>query len=236
MSASWSALHAQLLLSTTRYSFMAAYRALRGKTPELKPFPDPSALFAWLHGPSAPHDEKNDVLRTLVNGVRRSATRSDLVTTILILALWPGLDAVYGRLRRHFPDAHQTLAAEISARAVLEIRRIDLTKVNWIAATVIRNIERDLRRELRKTWDHERVSSPIEDHAERLASSDDPRTALNRVLAVQMIERLGDDAALVRAVAVEDLSTKEAAGHLGISHEAARKQYQRALHRVRTKP
>ena len=77
--------------------------------------------------------------------VSQEDAQCDVAESMLWLALWPGLDAMYGRLWRHFKQAPAELVSEIASRFTREINRIDLGRVNRIAATLIANIERDMR-------------------------------------------------------------------------------------------
>ena len=56
----------------------------------------------------------------------------------------PGLDAVHRRLLRHYRDDPDILASEIAGRVVAGIHGLDLARVSRIAATLIRNCERDI--------------------------------------------------------------------------------------------
>lgn len=60
----------------------------------------------------------------------------------------PGLDALYRRLLRHFRAEPEELVAEIAARLTRGVDRLDLSRVSRVAATLLRNIERDIRRDL----------------------------------------------------------------------------------------
>ena len=52
-------------------------------------------------------------------------------------------------------------------------------------------------------------------------------------LRARLVRVIGPDADLVLAVLVLDADQREAAALLGLGHEAARKRFQRALHRLR---
>ena len=119
--------------------------------------------------------------------------------------------------------------AEILARATEAIRCLDLTRVKRIAATILRNIERDLLRAHQRETGRQRLHSEIDpdqvaihDHA---ASPARLQRELGRVI--------GADAALVIRVAVEGFSQGEAAVEFALSEAAARKRYQRATRRLR---
>src|SRR6056297_3294331 len=94
-----SALHAQFIAATRSCSFTACFRGMRASVKALAPFPDPEALIVRLHGPGATWKEKDQLLRTLVTLAKRCGGEGDVATTLLMLGLWPGLEAAAGRLR-----------------------------------------------------------------------------------------------------------------------------------------
>lgn len=151
----------------------------------------------------------------------------------MLLVLWPGLDGVHARLRRHYRGRGEDLASDITAQATLTIRRLDLDSVERIAATVLRNVERDLRRTLAGEWARTAQSAPLHEPEEREISSVEI-DVVSRIDAMRLCASLGDDGPLVAAVAIEGLSQREAADRLGLTHEAARKRFQRALARARS--
>ena len=232
MSSSWSALHAQLVRSTERVSFQRSFDLMRIHHPELLGFRDAVDLLDHQHRPGGDADGRNAVLTALARETTRASPLTEAAVTLLILALWPGLDAVHGRLVRHFRREPDRLAAEIIARVTIGARRLDLTRVSRIAATLVRNVERDLRRQIRRD---RRLAARDQGPA---ADPPDPRARPDQghgadLLRSRLVRLIGDDADLVIAVAVEGDSQAEAALRLGISHDAARKRYQRAVKRLR---
>ena len=97
MRASWHALHAGLTRSTSTLRFQRRFEALRQDGPELAWFTAPVDMFDWLHAPTGDGATRNGVLRALV---RASQREKEPAVTLLLLALWPGLDAVRRRTRR----------------------------------------------------------------------------------------------------------------------------------------
>ena len=242
MRAPWHALHASLSRATETLSFQRRFTTIRHAAPELCRFADPPGLFDFLHGPDGDPVARNAVLAGLVDAAQGEGNDSDAAVTLLLLALWPGLDAVHHRLSRHFHAEPGALAGEISARASLGIRSLDRGRVTWIAATVIRNVERDIRRLLRAGWREAARRDPLPEEMggalvgapSALGLPDDlePATAV-RLLEARLRPVIGADATLVVAIAVLDERQHEAAGRLGLSPEVARKRYQRALRRLR---
>lgn len=76
-----------------------------------------------------------------------------MLLLVLVLVLWPGLEAVRYRLRRYVSFDIPRLDAELTGRLTLGIRTLRLSRVSRIAATLLRNVERDLRRGLQADAD-----------------------------------------------------------------------------------
>ena len=226
MRASWHAIHQDLVRSTQTLRFQRRFERLRGLSPDLQAFADPAALLDRLHGPGREPERRNHMLRALLAG--RSA-EDDAADVLLLLALWPGLDAVRGRLHRRFAGRSDELSAEITARAAEALLHVDLGCVTWVAATVIRNVERDIRRALRREWDRARRSEPL-DEGMANSGADPVESAL---FARQLTELADRDADLLLRVAIHGESQADAARRLRVTPAAARKRYQRALKRVR---
>ena len=244
MRALWQSLHTNLMQSSETLSLQDRYRSVRQSSGVLRPFPDPQTLLDHLHGDGGNPDQKNRVLATLVTVAQGSGPSHDCATVLLWLALWPGLDALYRRLLRHFSSNPEDLFSEITDRLTTGIDRLDLHRVRRIAATLIRNVERDIRRALRARWTEAalRDEMPADevlagDQQAHVSSSGflpfvdvDAEAAFIGALLEKWI---GNDAQLVVAVAITGETQNEAALRLGISHDAARKRYQRAIRRLR---
>jgi DNA-directed RNA polymerase specialized sigma24 family protein len=245
MRALWQALHTSLMQSTETLSFQNHFESVRQSDDALRPFPDPSALLGHQHAVGGDHEEKNRLLAALVVAAQGTGSGHNTATTLLWLALWPGLDALYRRLLRHFVSSPEELVSEISDRLTTGIQRLDLDRVCRIAATLIRNIERDIRRSLSAAWAEGAQRSDMPD--DDLLNSGTHRTcilglpdgidtdAATALLTKQLHAWIGDDAVLVVAVAVHGERQHEAATELGIAPETARKRYQRATRRLRIK-
>ena len=235
MSVHWASLHSDLLFRSSRLSFRERFRALARADPTLARLDTPDRVFDQLHGTTASQGARNDILRALILADRGDET--DTAATVLLLALWPGLDAAHGRLRRYFRDRPDELAADLSGRATLQLRSLDLDRVTWIAATVLRNVERDIRRSLKRRWAErtKRSGDDVDDCAGTGPAQPDPHRSA-RELTELLTDHLGhEDALLVTGVALLGFTRREAADSLGISYAAARKRYQRALEKLRGK-
>ena len=196
----------------------------------LSDFADPGALLCFLHGPVGVPADKNEVLRALVLEAQCGENHTEVCTVLVLLALWPGLDAVRKRLLRSFRDDPGFLVGELTGRLSQAVLSARLDQVNWIAATFLRNIERDLKRDLVRQA-REINGLDLEDYTQIAAQP----VFRGKGILQALRREIGPDAELVVAVAVFGFSQKEAARALGISHDTARKRYQRAIHRLTEK-
>ena len=226
MSSQWLALHAQLVRSVNRPSAIKAIPALTSQAHLLDGFRDPSHLLDWLHRPGGDPDARNHVLKGLLFQASYKTRGSTLATELLILALWPGLCTIRRRLMGYVPAGQ--LDADLLSGLSIGIGNADPDKITRVAATLLRNLERDLRRE----YSHQSVPDAIGTEmieAIAAANHNDPPST---ILAAAR-RSLGDDGALLTAVHIAGFSQREAAEALGISHDAARKRCQRAMNRLR---
>ncbi len=226
MSSSWSALHAQLRRSSERLCFHRRYRTLRARHAVLRDHPDPQALLGDLHAPRGDPDRKNRVLLALLKEAGEEA--DETAATLLILALWPGLDAVRGRLLRHFKGRVAGLDAELVGRLSLGIRGAGAANIGRVAATLLRNVERDITRNLVRAARQQRLQEEHLFDLELLLSVSGEVDDVDH-LSAAVCHELGRDGPLVVAIVLDGLSQNEAAERLGLSHDAARKRYQRVL-------
>ena len=138
------------------------------------------------------------------------------------------------------------------------VARLDLRTVNRVAASLVRGTERDLIESLRRREaDANRlpgadpdapilrldgrieVASPLDHAARQHWDACDPGlpcVSFDEDVAVLrdwLKPLVGADAELLVAVLVLDETQREAGERLGLSHDAARKRFQRALGRLR---
>lgn len=220
-----------------------SFEALRQAQPDLRPFRDPGAVLDRLHRRDDDAAAKNRILVTLVQAAQGGTGARDVAVTLVWLALWPGLDALYRRLWRHFAATPEDLVSEIAGRFTTTLHRLDATRVRRIAATLLLNVERDIRTHLRAQWAEaaRRVAPPetgtvssidVWESVLGLPAGIDANAAAVRIRALLMAV-VGEDADLVVAVTILGAGQREIADRLGIGHDAARKRCQRALRRLR---
>ncbi|WP_324754068.1 sigma factor-like helix-turn-helix DNA-binding protein [Roseovarius sp. Pro17] len=207
---------------------MTSFPSLFPPNDQCRTFRDPSQLIGWLHAPAQDAEAKNEVLSHLLRASGGRDRAGDLAVELLLLALWPGLCVVRRRL---WPLCRcGTLDADLLSTLTIGIRRVRLGRITRVAATLLRNLERDLRRLYIRDDQAARLSVDMDkvEHVLVEREVDRPDVILSAAQAA-----LGEDGALLVAVHIAGFTQKEAADQLGISHEAARKRCQRALSRLR---
>lgn len=236
MSSNWSALHAQLLRQVNTLTFEHSYREVQRRCRQDLPPGDVSDLMQFLRDPAVDLGGKNSALKALVTEAQSGA--AETTSTLLLLALWPGLDAARARIWRSYSGPATELAGDLVGRLTLEIGKLDLTRVTRIAATLLRNVERDLRRDLQRNDRQTPAARSVDELIDGLSlaplfpvvstlPAPDLAAFRNRLSGI-----LGADLHLVLLVAVGGCSQREAAQHLGIQYETARKRFQRAIARL----
>ena len=211
------------------------------KCPALAAWAEPGALLAFLHGPGD-GERKNRILRDLVAIAQAGDTPHQAAQVTLLLALWPGLDAIFRRQISRFRRDPSALASDLLAHVSEGVLSLRPDRVQWVAATLLRNAERDLgraeiamrkRRGMTCELTDAAILPPVGSGRRRGAMPIDDATGqhdLRQLLAGLTPE----EAAMVIAVVILGETQREAALRFGISHDAARKRYQRAMERLRT--
>jgi RNA polymerase sigma-70 factor (ECF subfamily) len=233
MSFTWHDFHGNLMHSSSTLNFHRGFAAVRSSHRALNRFPDPAALLDHLHRGDAPADKKNTILTGLIESAKSNDRAGDCALTLMLLALWPGLDGVFRRSRARRLGQIDELASEILGRATAAIRDLDLSKVSWIAATIIKNVERDILRSHNREIARQGIQDEFDtDLHGGIADFVDPDLSPERLLA-ELTDLIGVDAELVLRVVIDGYTQAEAGQQLGLSEPAARKRFQRALKRLR---
>jgi DNA-directed RNA polymerase specialized sigma24 family protein len=229
----WHEIHENLLQSSSTLGFQRDFDAIRHRHRHVSGFGDPAALLDALHHGSDTPGEKNLILTTLIEAAQSDETEADSALALMLLVLWPGLDAVLGRVKRRYFGSVDELASDVLARATEAIRCLDLDRVHRIAATILRNVERDLARARQREADRQKLHVET-DPDELMVDVGLCRIPASRERLHHEVSRLiGPDATLVLRVAVDGFSRTEAAVEFGLSEEATRKRYQRATRWLR---
>jgi RNA polymerase sigma-70 factor (ECF subfamily) len=232
MCLAWHEIRDHLTASSSTFSFQRSFDAVRRAQAALAPFRDPAALLDGLHRTPGDPPRKNLILAALVRAAQGDGPASDCALTVLLLALWPGLDAIRHRsIWRRIGTADE-IASDVLARTTEAARSLDLGRVTWIAATVLRNVERDMIRVRQREQARERLASGAD--PDEFEDSGDSGIGADGYAWLNSAVRklLGDDALLVIRVAVEGFSQAEVAAELELTEAAARKRYQRAMRRL----
>ena len=144
------------------------------------------------------------------------------------MALWPGLCIIRYRLRPLCRT--DALDADLLGNLSICIRSARAGRINLVAATLLRNLQRDLTRIYigDATW--ARLAIDLDVIGSKAAAQDPepPEAILSAVQAM-----LGEDGLLLGAIHIAGFSQKDVAGLLGITHDAARKRCQRAIARLK---
>jgi DNA-directed RNA polymerase specialized sigma24 family protein len=225
MVASWPLLHQSFSQQIRRPKSLHGFERLREREDPLRPFESPAAVVEFLTGPSTDLDVKDGVLRCLVDRVQRD-DEGELASGLLWLGLSPGLDRIYWRRLRHFPGAEAELASTIAEVFVGLVRRIDLPRNARIAAALVRGTERGVIEQSRR---HASDPSLLGDASSSELRAEPSLGELAGELLLWLRPLVGEDAELLTAVLVVGENQREAGERLGLSHEAARKRYRRAL-------
>ena len=233
MTSTWHGIRDHLVRSSSMLEFQRNFQTIRGSSKALKPFRDPAALLDALHHSKATSDRKNVLLTALVAASQSEGAAADTALTVMLLALWPAFDAVRRRSLSRRQGTVDDITSEVLARATTAIRGLDLQRVTWIAATIQRNIERDMIRARQREALWEREIAEEYRTTRESSLSDTPALGSQTLFRKDLVELIGADAALVIRVAIDGFTQAEAAAELGIPMEAARKRYQRAMKRLR---
>lgn len=233
MSLTWHGIRGHLARTSCTLSFKHKYDRIRHRYPSVAPFGDPTALLDVLHDKGGTSVQKNLILSDLVRAAQSSADASDCALDLMLLALWPALDAVRRRSLSRGIGTADDINSELLARATEAIRSMDLQKVTWIAATIQRNVQRDMVRARQREIARQSTISATDPDEIADARTDRSGVVSLAILARDLAQILGGDALLVMRVALDDFTQAEVAKELGLTEEAARKRYQRAVKQLR---
>jgi len=233
MHSTWHKIHASLSHSSKTHSFQKTFNDLRRLYSPVAPFTDPVALLDMLRDQSVSPDQKNRVLRALLKAAQGTAPCADVALTLVLLALWPGLDAIRRRSLRCGISTAEEAASGLLARATEAISILDMDRVTRVAATVLQNVERDMIRAHRRETRLLQVAADIEPDEIPSAGGSPDEILVQARLTKDLQVMIGADATLVIRVAVEGFSQVEVALEMGLTETAANKRYQRGIRRLR---
>ena len=247
MRRTWEALHQSLARRADSLDAHRSFNKARQQRVELEPFEHPAALVDYLNDKGGNWDHKDRIYAALVE-MAQAEGRMGLAMALLWLGLWPGLDAIYRRNLKHHRNDPGELVSEIWDRFIIAVGRADLGRINRVAATLIRNTERLVGWWRQRGWNEDASKNELPEDDDLFApgtierrpdisdlglppglSPDDEVARLREVIA----EVVGDDADLVIGAVIYGENHRELGERLGMTHETARKRYQRAVKRLR---
>lgn len=240
MRAQWEGVREALVQSIVTLESDLLFRELRCARTALSSFGCPSELVHFLASVGGDLDEKDAIYAALIGQVQDRGRESDLAFSVAMLGLWPGLDGVYRRNLRFFRSAPDELASEVCDLFTSNVANADLRRISRVASTLVRNVNRDLRRRLRRSWDEARRRADLpDDHlldTDEVVrgpwASDASEEASIRAVREWLDAVVGIDRELLERVLIHGEDKKEAGAALGLSHAAARKRYERAIARL----
>jgi len=264
MRATWEALKQSLVRSTGTLSATTQFNQMKTRHRSLERFSSTGGLVTFLNAgtpDNGERDEKDRIYRSLVGIVQADDGGSELATALLWLGLWPGLDAIYRRRQRDFVKEPEALVSDIGALFTAVIHRSNLDQINRVAATLVKNVERDVREGLSRQWADAKKRATLpsldedENDEDEGSTGDLRRARQSRHLRTRGVSELGqppridfdadvtalrellrgivgDDTDLVIGAAIYGESQREVGERLGLTHEAARKRWQRAMKRL----
>ncbi len=247
MPSPWGTLHGYLKRSVSTSQSRREFDQVRSRRPSLLSFADPWAVVTYARDQAGHLDEKDAIYADLVREAQ-TAPSDRLALHIIWLGLWPGLDGIFQCFVPGYGGRRDELVNTIVVGLEHAVRRVDLSKTSRLASTLVENCRRHVRRgRFAERWfaaplpDGDEVADPAtgDNDSERddvvaflamlppIANGIDTMASIRAWLEIV----IGRDADLVVGV-LEGVDQHEMAKRLGLTHEAARKRYQRALKRL----
>jgi DNA-directed RNA polymerase specialized sigma24 family protein len=233
-----------------------AFEKLRWRSLTVVRFADGRALVDYLAHVGGDLDEKDRILGELAAAMWHGPTGT-IATALLVLGLWPGLDAAFRRRVCLWRDRPSELAADMLYTVFVQARHLDRSRIHRVAATLVRSTERDVvRRRLREHRRQRLISKRPIDMVEDVAAKSraeaeedpPPKPAALELAAMvegrtpaQAIEEMrrwlrgliARDADIVVDAVLLKRSGDDLAAEWGISRDTVYKRVERALLRVR---
>lgn len=213
---------------------------LRQGCPTLSRFRDPLAMLFWLEDPGSCQAQRDVAYRELIQLAKSGEAISQLAVSLTLLGLWPALDHVYQRLQGLLRDPDQR-AQLVAGLAVVEIRDLQLDRVNKVAATLVANVLRNAKTELRQIAREQAIQTG-EGDLDLIADSEDPtehsvgRSGLELVLEHAASEIGQPNADLLRSAFVDDRPHAETAKLFGMTASQVRQRVSRSLRKLKDNP
>lgn len=228
----WEALHRRLVGSIATSRAHRGFADLRKSRKSLERFPDPTAFLDFVHDREQDMKAKDTIYRELVREIQADSPQSQLAMDLIWLGLWPGLDAAYRNCLRFYFGHDGDLASAMAACLCLQARSANLDAVKCVVGTLVRNTKRDVLRRRFAQLEEDKQCSSLDD--KEVSSTLVAEDALLESETLEWVRKVGGpDADLIVLVVFVGANLNDASSMLGISYEAARKRFQRALKRLR---
>ena len=147
----WEALRKSLMKSCTNLDAVLKFKKLK-LNPVLERFADPIALLDLVAARNGDAVENNRIYALLLEVANAGGDTANLAVSLLWLGLWVGLDAIYRRRLKRFPQAADELVSEISHHFIEVVKRADLARIERISATLVMNTDRLVLEQLQRGW------------------------------------------------------------------------------------
>jgi hypothetical protein len=246
MRSRWEELHAGLQRSIDRRGSVESFEEFQRRSPPLAPFSGPGSVAVFLASKSSSLVERDRILRCLVEEAR-TGNGKRIALALLLLGFWRALGAIVRKRSPLFQREAQDIELEIIEQFIAQVHRIHLSRVSCLAATLVRNTERDvvdarLREHARaakcEAVAPDALASPsIEDEPPFVSPFGlpvgQPDSEAVAALRLWLLSAIGQDADLIVGAVIHGKSRLDLAASLGISHAATRKRLARALGRAR---
>jgi hypothetical protein len=242
MRSKWEEVHASLVSSVTGLRIEEEFAEVAARCPPLRRFSEPLALVGYLTSKEGDRDEKDRIVWALIGEARRGPS-ARLAQSLLILGFWRPLDVIRDRRARFF-RGEGDLELELLETFTLQWERLRPDRVRRVAATLVRNTERDF--VAQRLRDFERLNRAAEvtpeiaavpamerhDSVFGIDPTDSDAEAI-KLLGRWLAKTVGRDAPLVVDVVVRGRAREAVAARLGIPRKTLNKRLERALARAR---
>jgi len=244
MRSCWLGLHASLTQSLNTPKSKKEFNEMKAGRDALTGFENAHELVAFLRNEKEDPALRNEPFRALVSAAQSPEAFSGLARSLLLLSVMVSLEKTAGRTHRRM--CAEEVMAEVVAEFYDAIRRLDLSRVQRVAATLTMNTKRCVE----YTGAKARAAQAAEVHLDAESTVDETTVDLKEpaILGVRrstggadaaaavrewMAPVVGEkDADLVLGAVVAEQNQRELADELGMTHGAARQRLGRALDKL----
>jgi DNA-directed RNA polymerase specialized sigma24 family protein len=230
--------------------FGEAFDALREECPALGHFSSAEELLAFLGGRDAGAvAEKNAALHALICRAQAADALGERAKTLLLAAMWPGLDHSYFRVLSQLEGTEDPFA-EVYWAFLEEVQGWNPGKRDFVALNLQRNTERRVRNAVRRERKYQAACGHLREVGRRLGThrlwaaagsgwEDRPDEGVKADAEALLAELVGRDvisieeSLLIVGHALYGRELRDIAAEQGVRYRALSKRYQRAVGKVR---